>query len=936
MIEPHSHLSVKLTSTGLIEQTKVIVKLFLEGKKISINLPPVPADSLGQKAYAMLKTLHPFLHKGLEDFLTSGSISPVFKKNLFRQLPHDKQMEVVEQIYQNGKIAEIESVFPKLAWLAQNKDLPNGLSWIIHRKNFLPPIKKYWNKMGTIRGNWFVFGDKPDGVEEGFLAVPLNEAFLEYFYQMLEANKEIYPKAYAEFEPEASLKILIQKIQKPGPFGKRFLEGMSLDMWEETKKNTMPLDVYMFKQDYEGKKRSARQKALGEEGSYVSPSINRLKKDPFIKETLPILFHRVAAEIKKRFRTLQLPKDQNTNAIIETLVNDLLKMLGLETQDQKIAYCSYEDGSPKILSACLWKKGAKPGKQYLQGNQSPDYEGYYVKNPEKHEEDFFESMPIQFGGALFVSALASGDRDFIGWDGNNKMVILRENLFKLFAIDPGLALREESSILDNMGTDFSFLQPPLATYKYKNLSSLTDNPITEKMMGMMILYYVIPREWHSACFKDEVEIQAVENAFQAYQEAYPEFAELIKTLKPQGLGHTYRKYWECLAIQMDDETLSTQWREQSAHALNQMDEALGRLARNISKLIHVFKDRMGLLPKDVLLLDFWEKKYSEEVGLYSPCGTIKLNHQRVVKGRAIFEMKKHYDPEGLVDGVLLKIPLNKKHLFLEDLKHWIGSSNFKDRTTIKDEEGKIFLSADHYHLLAERVLNPDPNNWIDTDIHEFYQQHLVQISSQEIEQLVNEIENDHERNEALLAINHEDPDTREKLCCQILKNRLLSKQNVIEDNIEIDEAEGTFSKKFETGLLAAAGKIAPELTTENNKQLKEEIKLIVQKIQNLDGMVDSTTPLGEIFLKQAGLKCLQSLYQKFDTQYSKGLFGFFGGQTEMRRRFFNSAFSIFEDKNPHDLAPPPFIKQRFKKYEADFHESCNKELFEKNNNLILF
>lgn len=924
-----SKLKVHLTKKNLVEQSKAILSLFLQGKNVLFDLPNAPQNTIEDKlAYKQLKELKPYCEQGFENFLLSDEVPSEFKKKYFSQLSNEAQTALIERIYQKGKISKIEPIFPKLAWLAENKDLPNGLLWLLNQNNFLPPIEKNWNKQGTVRGNWFVFADKPGGVEEGFLAVPLDNAFLNYFVDYLESQKEINPQAYNAFYPIDSRKTLIQKLQKASKLGQHFLKNLSLEMWEQTKLSEIPLDVFMFKQDYQGKKRSVHQKAFGSEPSYVSPSINRLKKDPFIEETLPVLFHRIAAEIKKRSRALQLPIDQNTNAIIETFANDLLRNMGLETQDGKLIFSSYEDGSLKILSACLWQKGAKPGKMYLKENYSPNYEGCYVKNPEQVDAPFFESMPIKNSGCAFIAALAVADRDFIGWDGNNKMILPsdEENGFRLFSIDPGLALREESSILDHLGTDFSFRQPLLITYKYKNLTAITDNPISEKMMGMFILYHTMPLEWRQSCFTDESEIKAIEAAIQKYRDSYPEFAQQMDQIKAHSIEDTFKKYWEYLAIQLDDETRPIAWREQCAHALNQLDEAYGRLARNTSKLICTFKQRMTLLPQELTFLDQMEKKFSDVVSNYSPCGTIKLNHPRVVSGRAIFGMQKHQNKQEEVDSILLKVPLNKKQNFIKYLEKIIGKDRFWDRTTFWDAEGKIILSYEHFKLLLERVLTPEVNEWIDEAFTAFYQQYLLQKSPEEINLFINEIPDEIKRNKALQAIQHEDPKIRESLCCEILKDHLLTTRQEM-------ALEGEFTQTLHFKLDEAIQRIKSQLTPDQYKQLQKQIREITDKMKEANQTLDSTTLLGRTFIKHLALKEMESLYQTFDAQYSKGICGFFGGQTTMRRDFFHTVLTAFEE-NDDFIKPVPsqIVKQRFREIGEELAQRCSFSVVKDNPN----
>src|SRR6185312_13304354 len=199
---------------------------------------------------------------------------------------------------------------------------------------------------------------------------------------------------------------------------------------------------------------------------------------------------------------------------------DILIALGVPAQNQRLVFSSYEDGSPKIITACEWKKGAKCGKHFLKGSFSPFYEGYYVEDPDKKGLEHWKSKKIKNGARALINGLVTSDRDGGGAKGDNKMHI--EDL--LFFIDPGLALREENPILDNLDTSFNFEQPFFITNKYKNFSAFTDNSITEKMKALYYLYWAMPLAWVEQYFEAQ-EINEVEAAIERYKEIDLDFAE---------------------------------------------------------------------------------------------------------------------------------------------------------------------------------------------------------------------------------------------------------------------------------------------------------------------------------------------------------------------------------------------------------------------------
>lgn len=193
-----------------------------------------------------------------------------------------------------------------------------------------------------------------------------------------------------------------------------------------------------------------------------------------------------AKGVLHRYFTAKTPEAANFSAVRECLANDMMRVMGIYTQDLKIIRSDYEDGYPKLLL-----DGKHMGKK--EGGQFEDFSGKikdgYLVN-EKGESD----QSIDELGKYLIFFLLLGDRDAIGSRGDNKGRIGSQ----FAAIDPGHAFELHTGpfatnlmAFQNIHDDFSFDQPDLPgdklTKGYKNFTIFQDRPYFEKFQGVLEL-----------------------------------------------------------------------------------------------------------------------------------------------------------------------------------------------------------------------------------------------------------------------------------------------------------------------------------------------------------------------------------------------------------------------------------------------------------------
>jgi len=188
-----------------------------------------------------------------------------------------------------------------------------------------------------------------------------------------------------------------------------------------------------------------------------------------------------------RYYTAKTRSEANWGAIRETLANDLMRAMGIYTQDLKILKTQYTDGTPKLLLDGKHMVG--PNGEGFEDFSGKIVDGYLV------DADGNSDQSIQDLGKYLIYFLLMADRDAIGSRGDNKGRV--GNMFA--AIDPGHSLEvcEDTQFktnlmgFKNVHEDFSFDQPEKIgdklTKGYKNFTIFQDRPYLEKFKGVIEL-----------------------------------------------------------------------------------------------------------------------------------------------------------------------------------------------------------------------------------------------------------------------------------------------------------------------------------------------------------------------------------------------------------------------------------------------------------------
>lgn len=202
--------------------------------------------------------------------------------------------------------------------------------------------------------------------------------------------------------------------------------------------------------------------------------------------------------------TAQTRDSANRGAVRETMANDLMKAMGINSQKLKLVPTQYADGHAKLLLDGTFATGPKGGKFSDFDGRLKD--GFFVKcdaegKPEKQPNGrYVLDQSINDFGRNKVLMLLLADRDALGSTGGNKG--FADNTF--IGIDPGHALEEK--LLSKKGdvhSDFSFDQPSRIEKRgYKNLTIFDQQPLSEKMEGVRTIKKMMADKADVAIFED--------------------------------------------------------------------------------------------------------------------------------------------------------------------------------------------------------------------------------------------------------------------------------------------------------------------------------------------------------------------------------------------------------------------------------------------------
>ncbi|KTD47922.1 hypothetical protein Lqui_2186 [Legionella quinlivanii] len=460
--------------------------------------------------------------------------------------------------------------------------------------------------VGTVLGEFFYVGDKPGGVEPGFLGVKINPAFRQRI-------SEVMPAVFDNSMPMNQLRETIKRlVAEPAHANYGQLLNFSQLIEKEGKTGNLnnpsqqKLDLWLIKQDYNDTP-----------SGKVSPPKDRLEKTNAIK-SLPDLVKTPATAIYQKVR-LSDPEVENTNAVLEYFANSVAKAYGMQVQEQELAFGEYSSGKPKIMTACKWEPELRVFEGKLRGSVKKDlYQGHLVqfenKEPKTVNGRFLADDSVKDLGQSLPLVLAQGDRDVLGSQGQNKGRVGEH----FFGFDFGHAYREDNPILDSLKDDFTFIQPADTNKKFKNISAFYDAPMSEKMMGMFYLYRMDPDAAGKVFSLQEQ--RKIEEMIRAYSAKNPDFAMRIARI--QTIDKISDKVKTELSARSNQNVLFDQY-------VHEVEHAFERASTAHRKMFQIFKQKMLMTPEQVDVLDNLNK-LSNPTSILSGDGQVVLSHLRIM------------------------------------------------------------------------------------------------------------------------------------------------------------------------------------------------------------------------------------------------------------------------------------------------------------------
>lgn len=192
---------------------------------------------------------------------------------------------------------------------------------------------------------------------------------------------------------------------------------------------------------------------------------------------------RTAKGMAHRDFTAKTREKANMAALKETLATDLMRAMGITTQNAHLIPSTYADGSLKLLVEAEHMNMTAEDGNIL---NFKDFSGHLhdgVLTREETDEDGNKTLisdpVVEHWGRNKILLLLMADRDAIGSRGDNKGRM--GDTFS--AIDPGHSL-EGFMGFRNVHSDFSFDQPVMRNMRFKNFSMFDDSSYVEKMQGV--------------------------------------------------------------------------------------------------------------------------------------------------------------------------------------------------------------------------------------------------------------------------------------------------------------------------------------------------------------------------------------------------------------------------------------------------------------------
>lgn len=474
--------------------------------------------------------------------------------------------------------------------------------------------------MGTILGNYFYVGDKPGGVEPGFLGIKIDEALISRFNDHY--GLTIQP---AEFKTYVE-----KKLREDKTAFTEFAKSLSSEC--RAKNTSTNLELWLFKQDYN-------------DGEKVAPPLDRLQATNAIQQSmLPIMVSGRAYEVFRK----NSKENENINAVLECLGNEIARLYGMPVQDQRLIFGTYLDGHPKLMTACRWDTqmdmiegkiaGSKEKDEYrgylVKGEVIKDEEGKPVKDKKgklmfKFETDKTGKLCIDTSiknlGEYLALFIAQGDRDVLGSQGQNKGI----KNGQLFGFDFGHSYREENPLLKTLNDSFAFIQPTSKSEKFKNMSVFYDTNMSERMLSMFYMYQLADDAVKNKNFTS-TERHKIEQAIEAYKEIFPEFKEKITAMqaannKESEVFNAYIAKFKELAAKSNNPFEKKQYLIYA----QEVETAKKRAAVATDTMLTIFKNKLQLTPGEVDFCQNVERLLSTTRET-STDDRVKLTHLRIL------------------------------------------------------------------------------------------------------------------------------------------------------------------------------------------------------------------------------------------------------------------------------------------------------------------
>lgn len=302
---------------------------------------------------------------------------------------------------------------------------------------------------------------------------------------------------------------------------------------------------------------------------------------------------RTAKGTMHREFTAHSRKDANLGALRETLATDLMRSMGIVTQEARLIRGIYADGKMKLMLEAAHMSGV----DINTGQQASfrDFSGSIVDGtlvaPDGKSD---HSMPELGRNKILMLMLA--DRDAIGSRGDNK-----GRMGGTFAaIDPGHSLKELMSF-QNVNSDFSFEQPSRSWMKFKNFTIFDDCTYQEKMQGVKQML--------------DMRAQGTDMAvFDGYANWLDTERETINTQQELAPGAKKDALEELDNLQSNLESMRTAFTERRDYIL---DEVFGERAAFINDQPFILEQLSNL------------EKLSSPTSTHSKNGEVELEHLRV-------------------------------------------------------------------------------------------------------------------------------------------------------------------------------------------------------------------------------------------------------------------------------------------------------------------